>query len=184
MTIIIQIIFWAAIPAVCIYYRVKKKINTSFAFFGIFTSFILGLILIGTFMEDPSEKFIEYMNRNKIEEARRELRIILQKNPADIKKIDKREIINLDAFRRMKAGLEREYLEIIEKSLERYKIDGNAECAGLDDVKKDLAGLLNAQRLLEMAESIGKERPRIDKSLSGRIARGKGIISALEEKCE
>ena len=119
MILITRLVFWLILPLVCVYFRIKKKISTGFAFSGVLTSFILGLIFIGTFQEKPVSRFVKLMNQKAYEQAENELRYIIQQNPENIKNIDTSKILNPIKFERMKNKIEKEYLKIVEKYFDK-----------------------------------------------------------------
>ncbi len=184
MTTFIQILFWLTIPVICIFFRIKKKINTGFTISGMFTSFVVGLVLIGTFMGDPSAKLIEYLNQDQLEEAKKEMMYVLQKNPQDIKNIDKTNIVNIEAFNKIKRELNQEYLDIVNKTIASYKIGEKVECKHKQKRMSEFARLENAERLLKMVESIGEEQIQLFEELGKIMKNGKQEISELEKRCK
>ncbi len=183
MITISQVLFWAILPLICILFRIKKKIKTSFTLFGIFTSLLLGLLFTGTFQKIPLEQVVNFMNENRFEEAKRELKFIIQNKPDDLEKIETGKIINIVAFERMKVKIAEEYLAIANRYI-NYRINEKADCNVLYKEKESLTALENSLRLLEMAESIGEEQPQTKKKIMGRIKKGNEIISRIEEKCQ
>ena len=180
----VKITFWGIVPVLCIYYRVKKKINTSTTILLVLASFLMGLILIGTFQDEPLDKLIEYLNQDRLEEAKTELKYILQRNPGDIKKIDKTLIINLESFNRIKRELHAEYVEIAEKIIKLYKPIDVAECNVLLERQNEFAKLENAGRLLRMADSIGDEQTQLHENLGKIIKTERPKITRLKEQCK
>lgn len=124
------------------------------------------------------------MNQKAYEQAENELRYIIQQNPENIKNIDTSKILNPIKFERMKNKIEKEYLKIVEKYLNNYELDDRIDCNALPKQKTKLAELNNALRLVNMAESIGKEQPFKQDRLKKKIKRGEAIINRIEERCQ
>ncbi len=184
LTTFIQIAFWGIAPVLCIYFRIKKKINTSTTILLVLASFLIGLILIGTFQDEPSDMLIEYLNQDMMEEAKTELKYILQRNPGDIKKIDKSLIINLESLNRIKRELHSEYVGIAEKIIKSYKAIDFVECGDLHKTLNEFANLENAGRLLRMADSIGDEPAQLHENLGKIIKNERPKITRLKKQCK
>ena len=119
MLIMSYIIFLIILPVICIFYRFRKRISTGFAFAGIFSSFTLGIIFVGTFQEKPASRIVKFLNENRLNEAKKELQYILQRNPEDVRKIDTRQIESPLIFEKIKSEVREDYLKIVQSIINR-----------------------------------------------------------------
>ncbi len=186
MTNAIYFIFFIVIPVISLIYRFRKKISTGFALSGIITSFLLGLLVGGTFLQDPWEELVVYLNRNDLHNARIELKRILQDNPEYLHNITDKQLKDPEVFKEIKRDVEREYLDIAQKYINdnnNFTIQGNINCNELPEYETELGKIKNSMRLLNMAEIIGGDQSASKEKLSAVINLREKIISRSKKKC-
>lgn len=189
MTQAVYFIFFIIIPVVCLIFRFRRKISTGFAFSGILTSFLLGLLIGGTFLKDPWEELIVYLNRNDLENAKTEFRRILQDNPEYLSNVKEDRLDHPGRYRNLKRELEQEYLDIVRKYVngdKNFPVQtgiNNINCNELQAQEKYLAKLKNAMRLLNMAEIIGRDQSALKEKLGRKIDNLEKSILRSKEKC-
>lgn len=183
---VIYFIFFIIIPVISIIFRIRKKINTNFLMFTLLTSFLLGMLIGGTFVIAPHEQLVEYLNNNELKKAKTELKRILQSSPDYLKNIESGMLRNPENFIKIKQEAEKEYLTIAEKYLtdnNNYSIDIYANCGRLKQEEEKLAKLKNAERILSFAELIGENQSRNREYLRNKIESGNLIIAEMMKKC-
>ncbi len=183
MATIVKLIFWVVIPGVIIYFRAKKKFKTGFAIGFVLTSLLLGLLVSASLQTSPFDTFIQHMNSNKYEQAERDLRVILQGNPDDIRLIDESKIINRVKYERMKKKLYDEYVEIAENNLAEIPVKEYEDCKKIVKARKNNAAMDHALRMLHMAESIGPEKKELEEEIIKKRDRLEKILDAMNERC-
>ena len=154
--------------------------------FTLLTSFLLGMLIGGTFVIAPHEQLVEYLNNNELKKAKTELKRILQSSPDYLKNIESGMLRNPDNFIKIKQETEKEYLTIAEKYLtdnNNYSIDIYANCGRLKQEEEKLAKLKNAERILSFAELIGENQTRNREYLRNKIESGNLIIAEMMKKC-
>jgi len=182
--ILIKFIFIAAIPALAVYFRFKKKIKTGFTAGIILTSLILSVIGSTSVQEDQNMKFINLLNNHKIDEAAKAFRIVIQYGPERVAMIDEKKIVDIELYQKMKNDLAVEYIRIARKQLENFTVTDFTSCTDLVTQKKNLSSLKHGMNLLKYAESIGGFSPEIKAGLEKKISKGDPILSRMDEKCD
>ncbi len=183
MTTVVKLIFWVLIPAIIIYYRTQKKFKTGFAIGFVLTSLLLGVLVSASMQTSPFDAFMKHMNSNNYEEAEKDLRIILQRNPDDIQLIDESEIINRVKYERIKKKLYREYVDIAENNLEEVPLEYDENCRNIERVEKNHFALQHALRLAGMAEVLGPEKKDLKKKIIKKRNRVKKVLERMDDKC-
>jgi len=183
MEILSKILFYGVVPGIIVYFRVKKKYGTAFAIGMAATSLLLGLIVSRTFLPTPAERLVELINDNRYEEAKEQLRYIVQKDPGEVKKIDARRVLNPVMFERIKRELSSYYLSVAGGIAERAEIKKEYSCDDEAALKNTAASLEHALRLVDMADNLGGEDPGVRKRVSSSLERLKTEKAKLERGC-
>lgn len=179
----IKIIFWVIIPAVIIFFRTQKKFKTGFTIGFVLTSLLLGVLLSASLTPSPFNSFIRNMNNNNFEEAERNFRVILQKDPDDVRLIDKSKIINQVKYERLKKKLYGEYVEIAEDNISGTPVRETENCRDIIKVEKDHFAMVHSLRVVDMAEAIGPDKPELRKRLAARRDKIAEKLESLDAKC-
>jgi len=182
--IIIKAVFFAIVPGVVIYYRIKKKVKTGFAIGLVFTSLFFGMMAATSVKEDPTSKFIELVNLKKYDEARKAYKVLVQWGPEYLEKINENEIVDIELFNRLKKDVISEYQGIAEKYLQKYTVSENSECSKFQTEMNNLGSLKHARNLVLYSESIGGTHDTLSKELQEKIDNGTKIINLMEERCK
>ncbi|GEM_PF-1790430 len=176
------LIFWFIIPLLCVYFRIRKKIKTGFALGMVLTSLFLGFITANTFQETIEQRFVRLVNEQKLSEAERVLQWILQKNPRDLQKIEISQILDREAFRKLKKKLADNYMRIIRTTLDSVEPSKN-DCDDIEELRDTVARMKNSLRLLEMAEALGEKDSGMRDAVQAGIERNTEALARLEGKC-
>ena len=183
MATIVKLIFWVVIPGIIIYFRAKKKFKTGFAIGFVLTSLLLGLLVSASMQVSPFDAFINNMNSNNYEQAEKDLRVILQGNPNDIRLIDETKIINRVKYKRMKKKLYDEYIEIAETNLAEIPVKEYGDCKKIVKARKNNAAMDHALRMLHMAEAIGPEKKELEKEIIKKRDSLDKVLDVMNERC-
>jgi hypothetical protein len=183
--IALNIIFVVVIPAVIIYFRVKKKIGTGFAAGMILTSFLLSLMAVASVREDPVNKFIRLMNSGAEQqaEAKAALKQVIQLGDEEFLRIDEREIRNHQSYIVIKSELASEYLNLSEKVFNDAGPAPVYECGSIENINKNLERLNHSKRLIIFAEIAGGANAALKKDITNTIADREKKLSDLVKKC-
>ncbi len=179
----VKIIFWVVIPAIIIYLRTKKKFKTGFAIGFVLTSMLLGILVSASLTPSPFASFIRNMNNNNFEEAERNFRVILQKDPDDVRFIDRSEIINQVKYDRMRDKLYKEYITIAEDNISSTPVPETENCRDIVKVEKAISDMVHSMRVVKMAEALGPERVDLKKRIAERKEKIAEKLEALDAKC-
>jgi len=182
--IFIRALFFAVIPAVIIYFRYKKKTSTGFSAGMIITSFLIGIIAYSSVQEDPVEKFIYLLNSNKAIEAKKEYKKIIQSGPKELAKIDERDIIYKDLYKKIRTELVLEYNGIAQRYFDTYQADTDVNCKDIAGLDKRLGSLKHAVKLIEFSESIGRNNNPLKSKLNKKIKSADKKFISLKEECK
>lgn len=179
----LKVVFYFIIPAVVIYFRIKKKIKTGFAVGILMLSFILGVLFSASFQQDPVEQFMNNINNNS-SETKKSLKILIQYGPEYLHKIDENKIIYPDVYKKLKDELIYEYSSIAEDYYNKYSIEETGDCSEYVAKKNIFENLLHGMKLIEYSESIGGRHEELKKRLAKKIENSKEIIDIIEKKCD
>lgn len=171
----VKIIFWAALPAFAIYFRIRKKIRTGFTIGIIFISLAAGLITTATVRRasggDPVKTFVAKLNDCDYEGALRSYKIVVQYGPAYLQQIKPTDVTNPALYEQVRAAAADDYVSIANKLY--------SECQkGVDEKDAAADKLTHALKLLAMAESIGAPAPKLKADIQTLL----GEIGAAGEK--
>jgi hypothetical protein len=180
---LVKVVFYIALPAAVIVLRVQKKITTGFGVGLVLTSIILGVIGAASIQKDPVDEFMESINSRNMEEARKDYRILVQYGEEKLSQINTEKIVYIDDYRAMKGEVYREYLEIVNRYLKEYKIEGLSSCSGLSQLEDNLSKLEHAELILGYAELVGEEKPGLRNELEGRLNHGEDRLKELKKRC-
>lgn len=184
LKILIKVVFIVIVPVFIVYFRVKKKIGTGFAFGAIIMSLIISLIGVASIYEDPADIFIKEMNSGNYEESKRLYKIIIQGGPEKIEEVDENKIIYRENFSRIKSELISEYEKIAERIYKTVSVDQAEDCADIVKQEKNLGDLKHALNLVNYSMSIGGSNQRLFESLTLRVEIGEKTIADNKEKCQ
>ncbi|HSV97870.1 MAG TPA: hypothetical protein VLM75_13190 [Spirochaetota bacterium] len=178
-----QVVFYVVIPGIILYYRFRKKFRTLFAIGMALTSILLGFLVSQSFRESYQDAFVRLMNEDRFEEARVELKKMLQRDPAELNDINLHRMINPVMYERMKKELASYYAAEAEKIARSIDMPAALECRILHQRRVQLHNMNHAMRLCGFAETLGAPSPRWRDVMSRRIESEKELLSHLEEKC-
>jgi hypothetical protein len=184
LRILIKVVFIVIVPAFIIYFRVKKKIKTGFAFGAIIMSLVVSLMGVASIYEDPADIFIKEMNAGNYEESKRLYKIIIQGGPEKIAEVDENKIIYREHFSRIKNELIAEYEEIAERIYKNASVEEVEDCGNLVKQEKNLSDLKHALNLVNYSISIGGSNEILHNNLVSRIENGKKTVADNKEKCQ
>ena len=177
-------VFWILIPAVTIFFRVKKKLKTGFAVGIMLLSFAIGLLTQATIHEDPFSQFYGAINQKNEKEATKQFKILIQYGPEHLGEIDETKIVYKSLFVKIKSNLKEEYGSIAERLYNKYSVDPKAPCSELVANRKNHGNLKHAMRLIEFSESIGGTHDDLKEKLKSKTGIATQSLDVLEEKCD
>jgi hypothetical protein len=180
---IIMVIFYLIIPAIMIYFRLRKRIATGFALGVVFLSFILGIITVSSFEPDPLQTFYSEINHKHFQKARAVYKVLIQYGPEQLKQVKRERIVYLDEFDAMVQGIYEEYISLVKKISGEISINCDIPCRKKSEIEKSIAKLKHALTLLEYAQSIGEDKPELRKLLDEKIERGGKRLEELSRRC-
>jgi hypothetical protein len=178
-----QIVFYVLLPAVILYYRFRKKFRTMFAIGMAITSVFIGFLVSQSFRETYQDALVRLMNEGRYEEARVELRKMLQRDPAELNDVDMHRMINPVMYDRIKKELGSYYTAEAARVARSIDMPGTEDCQVLHRRRVQLHNMNHSIRLCDMAEALGAPPPQWRIDMSRRIDSEKDILSRLEEKC-
>ncbi len=184
LKILIKVVFIVIVPVFIVYFRVKKKISTGFAFGAIIMSLVVSLMGVASVYEDPADIFIREMNAGNYEESKRLYKIIIQGGPEKIEEVDENKIIYRENFSRIKSELISEYEKIAERIYNTVSVDEVEDCADIVKQEKNLSDLKHALNLVNYSKSIGGSNETLHENLTSRIENGEKTITDNKEKCQ
>ena len=189
LDVFIKSIFWAVLPAILIYFRLKKKIDTKFTLAFIIFSFILSFLIISTIRvsQDNLLKDLKLaLLNNNFEEIKKNYQIIVQAGPEKIAAVDKQDLFKgrLDLYQKIKRTCGQEYLQIAREYYQKKRIEDSNNCLDLTKEINNLGYLKHALRLLDYANLIGAEDKNLREKLNDKIEIGIKLIAEIEEKCK
>jgi hypothetical protein len=184
LQILIKVVFIVLVPALIIYFRVKKKISTGFAFGAIIMSLVVSLMGVASIYEDPADLFIKEINAGNYEESKRQYKIIIQGGPEKIAEVDENKIIYRENFSRIKNELIAEYEEIAERIYKTESVEKVEDCADRVTQEKSLSSLKHALNLLNYSRSIGGTNTLLYEKITTAIEKGEKTVEENKGKCQ
>ncbi len=132
-------LFVVIIPAMIIYFRIRKKVKSGFAVGMIVTSVLLSLF---TFYEPDNtiSDFYKQINSQSFSDAKLSLKKIVQKGQKYFLLVDKSKIDNPKVFKKMKNDIAIEYNSILKKIFNRLPGE-KVKCIKKTEVNLDLFNL-------------------------------------------
>lgn len=183
LKMMIKVVFIVLVPALIIYYRIKKRVNTGFAIGAILMSFIISLIGVASIYEDPADIFIKEINAGNYEESKRLYKIVIQGGPEKLAAIDENKIIYRENFAKIKSELITEYENIAARINNTVSVARVDDCSELVKQEKNLSDLKHALNLVNYSMSIGGTNTELHEKLKANIENGQKIIAGMEEEC-
>ncbi len=183
LKIVSQVIFYVVIPAAALYYRFRKKFRTAFAIGMALTSIFVGFIVSQSFRESYRDAFVRLMNEDRYEDARTELKKMLQRDPAELNEIPMHRMINPVRYERMKKDLASYYSAEAGKVARSIEMPAAEDCRVLHERRVQTHNMSHSLRLCGMAEALGAPSPQWKAEMSQRVESEKEVLARLEEKC-
>ncbi|TFH39939.1 MAG: hypothetical protein E4G96_08400 [Chrysiogenales bacterium] len=107
LIIFVRVVFLVLIPAVALFFRVKRKITNGFTVGVIITSFLLGILISGSISEDPVKAFIRVINTGDEVQSKTALKRVIQLEGDAYRRIDETKITRPDLYKKPTSGLEK-----------------------------------------------------------------------------
>ncbi len=168
---LLKVIFWGIIPAMCIFFRLKKKIRTGFTAGLILLSVMFSFIVMATVQReragDPVKNFVQEVNAGNYEGAVYAYRLLIQAGPSAVEKLDEKDLLDPEMYRKIRTETGAMYRSIAEKYIKAAEETESSE--------EKTARLKHAETMLLMAGYTGAA----DDSL---LKKTEALLAAEKEK--
>lgn len=122
---LLKIIFWGIIPALCLFFRLKKKIRTGFTAGLILFSVMFSFIVMATVQRgragEPVKNFVHELNAGNYDGAAYAYKVLVQAGPEEMEKLDEKDLLDPEMYRKIRTETGTLYRSIAEKYIKAAK---------------------------------------------------------------
>ncbi len=183
LIIFVRVVFLVLIPAVALFFRVKRKISNGFTVGVIITSFLLGILISGSISEDPVKAFIRVINTGDEVQSKTALKRVIQLEGDAYGRIDETKITRPDLYKKLTSGLEKEYSDIAKRHYEKSRELPEETCVNLRGYESAVYNLGHALRVSRYAGMLGGDQPALRDDITKTLEEAVKKLKVLREKC-
>ena len=183
LIIFFRVFFIILVPAVAVFFRLRKKIRTGFTAGIMLVSFLLGVLVSGSIQEDPVKVFTRTINTGNEEGAKIALKRVIQLEGDAFGRIDAAKITRPDLYRKLVSDLVREYGDIARRHYQGNRALPDATCDHLNDYETAVHNLGHALRVSRYAAMLGGGDPSLRNDISASFDNAAARLGGLRTRC-
>ena len=182
--LLLRVVLVFVVPAVILYFRIRKKITTGTTLWFVATSILLSLFTFYNY-SNPVDDFEQYMKNGDMKKAK-----IAMKQIAQMSKINRVKILqkfksseHVQKIESLRVEIISEYNDIVKSYLKKFTINKTIKCTNYKKQKLINIKLHHARTLLTYAKNLGSTNVTLDNKLKSVLKKSDETVKRYEKEC-